>query len=67
MTQDESVDRHVERGRRRSTCGPGQVRGLESIHGSHDWDHGDARLWCPGTDGSNPQITESLRRKLKDI
>ena len=62
-----STDRHVERGRTRSTCGPGQHPGLPEVHGSHDWEHGDARLWCPGTDGSNPQIPEALRRELRKV
>ena len=56
-----SVDRHVERGRIRSTC-----RDFGSLHGSHDWDHGDAKLWCPGTDGSNPQIPKVLRTELRE-
>lgn len=37
------------------------------IHSAHDWDKGDARLWCPGTDGSNPQIPERLRVMLREL
>ena len=43
----------------RSTCS------RFTIHGAHKWDKGDARLWCPGTDGSNPQIPPALRRQLR--
>lgn len=56
-----STDRHLERGRIRSTCD----RPWE-VHKSHDWDKGDARLWCPGTDGSNPQIPDELKDELRD-
>ncbi len=35
------------------------------IHGAHNWQHGDQKLWCPGTDGSNPQIPDALRAALR--
>lgn len=38
-----------------------------TVHGAHNWDKGDSRLWCPGTDGSNPQIPDALREKLRRI
>jgi hypothetical protein len=56
-----SADNHLERGRTRSTCGKPW-----DVHGSHDWNKGDARLWCPGTDGSNPQIPDDLKRELRE-
>jgi hypothetical protein len=45
----------------RSTCF------RRDVHGAHDWDKGDASLWCPGTDGSNPQIPAALRVKLREL
>ncbi len=45
---DESADRHVERGRTRSTCYD------TSEHSSHDWDPAqgwNVKLWCPGIGG----------------
>lgn len=48
----------MDRPRIRSTCYD------TTTHGAHDWDKGDSKLWCPGTDGSNPQIPPALRKKL---
>lgn len=56
-----SADNHLERGRIRSTCDIPWT-----VHGSHDWDKGDARLWCPGTDGSNSQIPDDLKHELRE-
>ena len=38
-----------------------------SAHPAHNWDKGDAKLWCPGTDGSNPQVPSALAKELEDI
>ena len=46
-------------GRIRSTCR------TFTIHGAHYWEQGDMKLWCPGTDGSNPQIPDILRKQLR--
>ncbi len=47
----ESADRHVERGRTRSTCY------ITEVHPSHDWiPLGQTDLWCPGTKGSVFQV-----------
>ena len=48
--------------RPRSTChdyGP--------PHAAHDWEQGTAKLWCPGTDGSNPQVPTSLKHLAKKL
>ncbi len=45
--------------RTRSTChdyGP--------LHGAHDWEQGTAKLWCPGTDGSNPHARPTALAKF---
>ncbi len=55
------ADLHIARGRTRSTCNRPMPE-----HGSHDWNKGDAKLWCPGTDGSNPQIPQDLKSKLAE-
>lgn len=47
------------KGKIRSTCYK------YTIHGAHNWDKGDAKLWCPGTDGSNPQIPDELKEELR--
>ena len=47
--------------RRRSTCY------TRTVHGDHNWDKGYARLWCPGTDGSNPQIPPVLKAELRKL
>lgn len=59
--QRRSANGHVERGRTRSTCF------THARHGSHDWDKGDVRLWCPGTDGSNPQVPAALQKQLREL
>ena len=38
-----------------------------TIHVAHYWEQGDAKLWCPGTDGSNPQVPKKLGDALKEI
>ncbi len=45
--------------RPRSTC-----HNYGPPHAAHNWEQGSAKLWCPGTDGSNPQIPDKLAKKL---
>lgn len=46
--------------RARSTCHS------FTVHGAHDWDQGDSKLWCPGTDDSNPQVPAALGKMLRE-
>jgi len=43
----------------RSTCF------AHTIHGAHNWTKGNLKLWCPGTDDSNPQIPDDLKKQLR--
>ncbi len=46
--------------RPRSTC-----HNYGPPHAAHNWEQGTAKLWCPGTDGSNPQVPADLAKILK--
>lgn len=35
-------------------------------HPAHNWMHVTLPLWCPGTDGSNPQVPPALAKEMKE-
>lgn len=47
--------------RHRSTCF------TYTTHPSHNWEHVTTPLWCPGTDGSNPQVPPVQAKELRGV